>query len=556
MKKTASPFQIERYKYLPQVPLSLQNPPDRISFRRGDSTESVDDQAQIKEIFPHTYGAPLIYFEKGENPRAGEAINVGVVLSGGQAPGGHNVIAGLFDALKGGNPASRLFGFLGGPEGIITGRFIEITQDYLNQYRNTGGFDIIGSGRTKLETPEQFEKALAVLKENGIGGLVIIGGDDSNTNAALLAEYSENKKAGIRIVGVPKTIDGDLKNKYIESPFGFDSATKTYAELIGNIMRDAKSAKKYWHFIRLMGRSASHIALECALQTHPNYAIISEEVQERHKTLSDIVIDISDIIMRRWNNGEAFGVVIVPEGVVEFIPEMKTLIQELSGLLAEHIKHFSTLNTFEDQSAWINKNLSRDSSYVFSSLPNNIQRQLLIDRDPHGNVQVSRIETEKMIIEMVESRINECKNEGKFKGSFHYQSHFFGYEGRCTFPSNFDANYCYSLGYNAFIMIACGLTSYISSIQKLAYPVKDWVAGAVPITMMMNLETRRGRSKPVIRKALVDLEGIPFRTFLAHRDGWADKTSYCYPGAIQYFGPPEICDRPAETLLLEAGLSR
>ncbi|MEW5814182.1 MAG: diphosphate--fructose-6-phosphate 1-phosphotransferase, partial [Spirochaetota bacterium] len=490
-------------------------------------------------------------FIAGINDQVKQKRNIGVVLSGGQAPGGHNVIAGLFDALKKGSPASKLFGFLGGPAGILEDKAIDLTARYIDQFRNTGGFDIIGSGRTKLEKEEQFDKCIEVCNNRAISALVIIGGDDSNTNAALMAEYFSRKNAGISVIGVPKTIDGDLKNEHIETSFGFDTATKTYSELIGNIARDANSAKKYWHFIKLMGRSASHICLECALQTQPNYAVISEEVENDQQTLDQIITEIVDIIVKRSENRENFGVVLVPEGLIEFIPEIGKLISELNNLLAAHEPFFKTLNTFERQSEWINKNLSKDSSYAFSTLPNDIQRQLLMDRDPHGNVQVSRIETEKLLIELVEARLLELKNEGRYKGKFSPQSHFLGYEGRSAFPSNFDADYCYSLGYNAFMLIASGLTGYISAIKNLSKPADEWSAAGIPLTMMMTIEQRSGKLKPVIKKALVELDKKPFRLFAGKRADWGLKTSYIYPGAIQYFGPPEVCDQPTITLSLE-----
>jgi pyrophosphate--fructose-6-phosphate 1-phosphotransferase len=549
--RTISRLQTDRYTYNPKLPKSLRSDFAEIASELGTATESVSDMAQLKQIFTETYGRPIVRFVPGKGESFDAAINVGVVLSGGQAPGGHNVISGIYDALKKANPKSKLFGFLGGPGGILEDKAIELTDQYVDQFRNTGGFDIIGSGRTKLESEDQFETSLEVCKRRDIGAVVVIGGDDSNTNAALLAEFFEKKQAGIQVIGVPKTIDGDLKNEYIETSFGFDTATKTYSELIGNICRDANSAKKYWHFIKLMGRSASHIALECALQTQPNVTVISEEVEETRMTLDGITDLIVNTVVRRSENGEHFGVVLVPEGLIEFIPEVGKLIRELNDLLADHSGHYSTLHTFEDQSEWINKNLSRDSSYVFSSLPNSIQRQLLMDRDPHGNVQVSRIETEKLLIEIVTDKLAEMKSEGRFQGKFSTQSHFFGYEGRCAFPSNFDTDYCYSLGYNAFLLIARGFTGYMSSIRNLAAPADEWVAGGIPITMMMNLEQRHGAMKPVIKKALVELDGKPFKSFAAHRDGWAVKTSYLYPGAIQYYGPDEVCNQPTITLTLE-----
>ncbi len=546
-----SPLQESRYDYKPKLPEAIKGDVNKIKLELGNPTESVSDKKEIKEIFEKTYGMPIVTFVKGNNPFANKKINIGVVLSGGQAPGGHNVIAGLFDGLKNGNKDSKLFGFLNGPSGILDNKVVEITDSLISKFRNTGGFDIIGSGRTKVETEEQFDKCIATCKERAIDALIIIGGDDSNTNASLLAEYFEKKKVDVKVIGVPKTIDGDLKNQLVETSFGFDTATKTYSELIGNICRDSNSAKKYWHFIKLMGRSASHICLECALQTQPNVAIISEEVEAKKQTIEEVVDNIVNIIIKRSDNKESFGVVLIPEGLIEFIPEMKLLISELNDQLAEHAKHFSTLKTFEDQSEFINKNLSKDSSYTFSSLPNAIQRQLLMDRDPHGNVQVSRIETEELIIELVEGKLNELKNEGKFKGKFSSQHHFFGYEGRCAFPSNFDADYCYSLGFTAFLLIASGLTGYMSSIRNLSKSADHWIAGGIPLTMMMNLEQRHGKKKPVIKKALVELEGIPFKTFEKNREKWAIETSFLYPGAIQYYGPDEVCNQPTKTIILE-----
>ena len=546
-----SPLQAARYEYQPKLPEILKSEVSEVRIELGEPTESVSDQVELKKLFANTYGGPVASMVKGENPDAKNKINVGVILSGGQAPGGHNVIAGLFDGIKKGNRESKLFGFLGGPSGLTGNQAIEITPEYMDMFRNTGGFDIIGSGRTKLESEEQFDVCIEVCKKRNISALVIIGGDDSNTNAAVLAEYFAKKQAGVQVIGVPKTIDGDLKNEHIETSFGFDTATKTYSELIGNIARDANSAKKYWHFIKLMGRSASHIALECVLQTQANICIISEEVEAQQKTLKSIVQDICGVVITRSENGENFGVILIPEGLIEFIPEMKTLITELNDLLAHHEAHFSTLHSFEDQSEWINKNLSKDSSYVFSSLPNNIQRQLLMDRDPHGNVQVSRIETEKLLIEMVEDRLSELKNEGNFGGSFSYQNHFFGYEGRCAFPSNFDSDYCYSLGYNAFVLIASGLTGYMSSVKNLSKPASEWIAGGIPVTMMMNMEQRHGKMKPVIKKALVELDGAPFKAYASKRDEWAIKTSFLFPGAIQYYGPDKVCNAPTITLMKE-----
>ncbi len=544
-------LQTARYGYHPKLPSILKGEASKISPEFGEPTESVSDQVKLKQIFEKTYGRPIVEFVPGEREDNNRKINVGVILSGGQAPGGHNVIAGLFDGIRKGNKLSKLYGFLKGPSGIINGDSIEITPQYIDQFRNTGGFDIIGSGRTKLENEDQFDKCIAECKKKDITAIVVIGGDDSNTNGAILAEYFQKKGESILVIGVPKTIDGDLKNEHIEISFGFDTATKTYSELIGNICRDANSAKKYWHFIKLMGRSASHICLECALQTQPNISLISEEIEANRKTLNDIVNDIIKVIIGRSRNGENFGVALVPEGLIEFIPEMKKLISELNDILAEHSSHFATLTTFEAQSLWVNKNLSKDSSYAFSSLPMDIQRQLCMDRDPHGNVQVSRIETEKLLIEMVGEKLKEMKTEGHFNGSFNAINHFFGYEGRCAFPSNFDSDYCYSLGYNAFFLIAANLTGYMSSIKNLAAPVEEWIPGGIPMTMMMNLEQRHGELKPVIKKALVELKGKPYKEFAKNREEWAIKTSYLFPGAIQYYGPDDVCNMPTKTLLLE-----
>lgn len=547
-----SPLQKARYAYVPKLPEVLKKPVNKLTAKTGEATQPESDADEIKALFPATYGAPLVEVVEGSSDKEAAPVNVGVVLSGGQAPGGHNVICGLYDALKKAHPDSKLIGFLGGPSGILENKTMEMTDKIIDEYRNTGGFDIIGSGRTKLETEEQFDICADVCRIHDISSIVIIGGDDSNTNAAVLAEYFKNKETGISVIGVPKTIDGDLKNEYIEVSFGFDTATKTYAELIGNIERDANSAKKYWHFIKLMGRSASHICLECALQTHPNIAIISEEVEAKKQTLDDIVSYITNVVVKRSELGKNYGIVLVPEGLIEFIPEMKLLIEEINNLLAEHEEHFKTLNTFEEQARWINKNLSKDSSYVFSSLPDNIQRQLLMDRDPHGNVQVSRIETEKLLIEMVDSRVSELKNEGKFAGKFSPQHHFFGYEGRCAFPSNFDADYCYSLGFNAYVLIASDLTGYISTIRNTGKSSDQWTAGGTPVTMMMNLEKRHGKMKPVIKKALVNLNGKPFKVYKENREKWALKSDYVFPGAIQYYGPSEVCDAPTITLKLES----
>jgi diphosphate-dependent phosphofructokinase len=545
-----------RYKYSPKLPASLSGDLTSLAVEFGAHTESAADKEALKEIFKHIYGKPVATFANSKNAQGKEVdirkeLKVAVVLSGGQAPGGHNVIAGLFDGLKKGNPASKLYGFLRGPSGIINNKSVELTSGIIDEYRNTGGFDIIGSGRTKIETPEQFASSLETAKNLALDALVIIGGDDSNTNAALLAEYFIEKGTSIQVIGCPKTIDGDLKNEYIETSFGFDTACKTYSELIGNILRDAKSAKKYWHFIKLMGRSASHIALECALQTQPNICLISEEVEEKKMSLEQIVEDICASIVKRAENNENFGVVLIPEGLIEFIPEIKKLIEELNDAMALSGGEFSKFTSLIDQLYWLSKEISDESYKLLQGLPPEFSRELLMDRDPHGNVQVSRIETEKLLIGMVEKRLAKLKEEGIYKGSFSPLGHFFGYEGRCAFPSNFDADYCYSLGYSAFALIAAGFTGYISSIRNLTAPAGEWVAGGIPLTMMMNLEQRHGAKKPVIKKALVDLNGKPFSLFDNERDGWTVKTSYLYPGSIQYFGPTEVCDQPTKTLKLE-----
>jgi pyrophosphate--fructose-6-phosphate 1-phosphotransferase len=548
-----SALQKARYDYKPKLPPSLSRTVNDIAVELGSPTEAVGDQEELRKIFKKTYGKPLAQFVPGKNDRIGRALKAGVILSGGQAPGGHNVIAGLYDGLKKGNPGSVLYGFRGGPSGLIDNKTLTFTGAIIDEYRNTGGFDIIGSGRTKIETPEQFAASLATAKKLELDAVVIIGGDDSNTNAALLAEYFENNGAGIQVIGCPKTIDGDLKNEYIETSFGFDTACKTYSELIGNIERDANSAKKYWHFIKLMGRAASHIALECALQTQPNICLISEEVEAKGLSLDQVVDQICASVARRAENNENFGVILIPEGLVEFIPEMKKLIQELNDAMAEDAEDFSRISSFIDQIYWLSRRISEPSYQILQSLPPEIARELLMDRDPHGNVQVSRIETEKLLIGMTEKKLAAMKSAGLYKGKFSALGHFFGYEGRCAFPSNFDADYCYSLGFAAFVLIASGLTGYLSSVRNLTAPADQWIAGGVPLTMMMNMEQRHGAKKPVIKKALVELEGGPFKAFDAVRDTWAVKTSFLFPGAIQYFGPPEVCDEPTKTLKLEHG---
>ncbi len=549
-----SPLQKVRYEYVPKLPGMLRNGISDICVQEGEATQSVADQEKIKALFPNTYGKKEITFEKGKNTSPVKKQVVGVILSGGQAPGGHNVICGLYDALKATNKENVLLGFKGGPSGLIEDNFIEFEDDYINQFRNTGGFDIIGSGRTKLETEEQFKIAAEVCRKHGITAIVIIGGDDSNTNAAVLAEYFAANNTGVQVIGCPKTIDGDLKNEDIECSFGFDTATKTYSELIGNIERDANSAKKYWHFIKVMGRSASHVALECALETQPNICLIGEEVAEKKMSLSAVADQIADSVAARAAKGMNFGVVIIPEGIVEFIPEFSVLIAEINELLAgSRADAFNALSTWQEKYAFIENGLSKQSMAVFSILPQSIQQQLFLDRDPHGNVQVSLIESEKLFSELVRAKLSQRKKDGTYNGKYSALHHFFGYEGRDAFPSNFDADYCYSLGYNAFMLIQYGYNGYLSKVSNLSKPAEEWIAGGMPITKMMNIERRNGQDKPVIKKALVELDGKPFRFFEANRDKWATETCFKYPGAIQYFGPSSVCDLTTVTLALEKG---
>lgn len=546
-----SVLQKVRAAYKPKLPPALRKGA-AVKVEGHEMTTSIADQEKIQKLFPNNYGSPILKFSEGEGvAKLKRPVDVGVILSGGQAPGGHNVIAGIFDGIKSLHPESRLYGFLGGPSGLVDNKYIELAAETVDNYRNTGGFDIIGSGRTKLEKEEQFGKSRENCEKLGISALVIIGGDDSNTNACILAEYYKARNIPIQIIGCPKTIDGDLKNEQIEASFGFDTACKVYSELIGNIERDANSAKKYWHFIKLMGRSASHITLECALQTHPNVAIISEEIADRRQTLSEIVDYICSIIVKRAENNNNFGVVLIPEGVIEFIPEIKSLIADLNELLAKEETALKGLKTNDEKCRFVNGRLSRDASSVFSSFPVHIQIQLMMDRDPHGNVQVSRIETEKLLAEMTESRLNALKAEGKYRGKFSMQTHFFGYEGRCASPSNFDADYSYSLGYTAAALIGAGKTGYMSSVRNISQPSDEWICGGVPLTMMMNIERRHGQDRPVLQKALVKLDGRPFLEFAKHREHWAVDTEYVYPGPIQYFGPAELCDRSTLTLALE-----
>ena len=545
---TISNLQKARAAYQPKLPKALQGP---VKVVEGAATESVGNQAEIKELFPNTYGMPVVEFAEGGQPSSAE-FNVGIILSGGQAPGGHNVISGLYDGVKSINPANKLYGFLMGPGGLVDHKYIEFTDSLIDAYSNTGGFDIIGSGRTKLEKESQFESGIEILRQLGIKALVIIGGDDSNTNACVLAEYYAAKKYGVQVIGCPKTIDGDLKNAQIETSFGFDTACKTYSELIGNIERDCNSARKYWHFIKLMGRSASHIALECALQTQPNICLISEEVEAKNMSLDDVVTYIAEVVAKRAAAGNNFGTVLVPEGIIEFIPAIKKLIAELNEVLTDPATGESRVFSSKDeQVAFVKSHIAPENLAVLESLPKDVERQLCLDRDPHGNVQVSLIETEKLLSAMVASKLAAWKAEGKYNGKFSAQHHFFGYEGRCAAPSNYDADYCYSLGYNASRLIAAGKTGYMSVIRNTTAPAAEWIAGGVPITMMMNLERRNGAMKPVIRKALVELDGAPFKYFASKRDEWAEQTDYVYPGPIQYWGPSEVCDQTTKTLQLE-----
>lgn len=549
-----SPLQKARYQYVPKLPGMLRNGIEEICVKEGAETNSVADQERIKALFPNTYGKKEITFEKGMNTSVAKKQVVGVILSGGQAPGGHNVVCGLYDALKATNKDNELYGFKNGPSGLIEDDYLIFDDQYIDQFRNTGGFDIIGSGRTKLETKEQFAIAAEVCKKHQITAIVIIGGDDSNTNAAVLAEYFAANNTGVQVIGCPKTIDGDLKNDDIECSFGFDTATKTYSELIGNIERDANSAKKYWHFVKVMGRSASHVALECALETQPNVCLISEEVAAKKMSLSQIANYIADSVNNRANKGMNFGVAVIPEGVVEFVPEFSVLIHEINELLAgSKADAFNALPTWADKYAFIEKGLTKESMEVFAILPQGIQQQLFLERDPHGNVQVSLIESEKLFSALVKDVLNERKAAGTYKGKFNPLHHFFGYEGRCAFPSNFDADYCYSLGYNAFMLIQYGYNGYLSKVSNLSQPAEKWVAGGMPITKMMNMERRHGEDKPVIRKALVELDGKPFKFFEENREKWAVETCYTYPGAIQYYGPTEVCDITTRTLALEKG---
>ena len=546
MEKSA--LQKARAAYQPKLPKALQGP---VKAVEGKPTQSVGNQEEIKKLFPNTYGMPVVEFQPAESENT-QPINVGIILSGGQAPGGHNVVCGLYDGVKSLNKSSKLYGFLMGPGGLVDHKYLEFTDEYIDEYRNTGGFDIIGSGRTKLEKVEQFEGGLQIIRKLGINAIVIIGGDDSNTNACVLAEYYAAQKYGVQVIGCPKTIDGDLKNEQIETSFGFDTACKTYSELIGNIQRDCNSARKYWHFIKVMGRSASHIALECALQCQPNICLISEEVEAKQMSLDDVVEYIAKAVAQRAADGNNFGTVVIPEGLIEFIPAIKKLIAQLNEVLTDPATgEPRVFGSAEEQIEFVMNSITAENKAVLESLPADVKRQLCLDRDPHGNVQVSLIETEKLLSAMVEKKLAEWKKEGKYVGKFGTQHHFFGYEGRCAAPSNYDADYCYSLGYNASRLISNGKTGYMSVIRNTTAPADQWIAGGVPITMMMNIERRNGANKPVIRKALVELDGAPFKYFAAHREEWARKTAYVYPGPIQYWGPSEVCDQCTKTLALE-----
>ena len=549
MEKSA--LQIARAAYQPKLPAGLRG---NVSIKEGEPTQSVGNQEEIKALFPNTYGMPLVEFVPTDEKEEYAPLNIGIILSGGQAPGGHNVICGLYDELKKQNPASKLYGFLMGPGGLVDHKYIELTDEIIDEYRNTGGFDLIGSGRTKLEKVDQFESGLKIIRELGIKAIVIIGGDDSNTNACVLAEYYAAKNYGVQVIGCPKTIDGDLKNEQIETSFGFDTACKTYSEVIGNIQRDANSARKYWHFIKLMGRSASHIALECALQCQPNICIISEEVEEKNMSLDDIVNYIAAVVAKRAANGNNFGTVLIPEGLIEFVPAIKKLIAELNDVLVDPTTHEPReFASAEEQIAFVKGNIAKENLATLESLPESVARQLCLDRDPHGNVQVSLIETEKLLSEMVSNKLAAMKEAGEYNGKFSPLHHFFGYEGRCAAPSNYDADYCYALGASAAQLVSNGKTGYMAIVKNTTAPAEEWVAGGVPITMMMNMERRNGEMKPVIKKALVRLDGAPFKEFAAHREEWAENTCFVYPGPIQYWGPAEVCDQCTKTLALEQG---
>lgn len=523
-----SPLQKYRQNYRPALPHILRDL-RRVHFSKDAECFCSEE---IKPLFPLTFNQPIVRGQEGP-ARTCNPLRVGVVFSGGQAAGGHNVVTGIFDAIQSLNPQSALIGFLGGPSGIINGKYKELSEAIVAPFRNQGGFDLLGSGRIKIETEEQLQASLKTVQTAKLDGLVIIGGDDSNTNAALLAEYFLGKGCATRVIGVPKTIDGDLKNAFIETSFGFDTACKVYSEMIGNIARDSLSARKYTHFIRLMGRSASHITLECALSTCPNIALIGEEILAQKKTLFQITEEICDVICKRSEAGKDYGIILIPEGLIEFIPEIRLLIKEINLHLAN---------------ASSEMNLSRESQACFQILPEKIQKQLLLERDPHGNVNVSFIETEQLLIDMVKKELDTRKKQGTFKGKFNAVHHFFGYEGRAGFPSNFDANYCYALGATAALLISEKLTGFICAIQGLSRPVEDWKISALPITSLMRLEARQGKSKPVIEKAFVDLKDKPFLYLQRHRESWAGEDNYRFPGPIQFYGESDLIDSIPLTL--------
>lgn len=567
--------QAEKMRAAPYKNTSLKPSPQEAAH--GTPAQDAAHQAEIASLFPHTYGMPIVHLIKGKSTINNKPLRAAALFSGGQAPGGHNVIAGLYDALKKAHPDSVLYGFLGGPDGLLTGNAMEITSGIIAQYSNTGGFDMIGTGRTKIETPEQVAAAIKTVQQLALDAVVIIGGDDSNTNAAVLAEYFVQHRVSTQIIGVPKTIDGDLRYKHtgcssipcahpdtssgspntscarIETSFGFDTATKIYADLIGTIARDTSSSKKHWHFIKLMGRYASHITLECALRTQPNVSLIAEEIADKNMTLQQVAHLITDAVVKRAAHGESFGIVLIPEGIIEFIPEIKTLIRELNAAIEQYPTAFAALSAFDKKRAWLGEHISTESAQVLCSIPEDIVKELLMDRDEHGNLQVSRIETEHLLVGLVKKQLAELKAAGVYKGKFSAQTHFFGYEGRSEFPSNFDANYCYALGRTCCVLIANRLTGYMTSVYNLAAPPAEWQPCGIPLTKLMDMEVRAGKPKPVIKKAIVDLNAQPFKTFAAHRDRWAVETTYIFPGPIQYFGSAELCDECPKSLLLEYG---
>ncbi len=542
-------LQKARQNYLPEIPKILQNL-ENLETADDRLLQLSDEEAEeLIETFPKSFEQPLIQF-KAKTGISCRPLKIGTVFSGGQAAGGHNVLAGLFRALKKFHKESSLYGFNGGPKGLITDDYKELTEELIEGYINQGGFDLIGSGRDKIEQPDQFKAVKDVVKQLGLNGIVIIGGDDSNTNAAFLAEYFLQQNVDCRVIGVPKTIDGDLTNEFVEMSFGFDTACKTYSEIIGNIARDSLSAGKYYFFIKLMGRSASHIVLECALQTHANYTLIGEEVKKEERSLEEIVADIADLICERAEKGKNYGVILIPEGIVEFIPEIKNLITELNNLLSskEIQQKMNDLSSVHVKTELITHRLSEDGEHCFKNLPKNIQAQLLKERDPHGNVQVSKIESERLLIQMVKA---ELKNRGEdYKGKFSAQPYFCGYEGRSCFPSNFDANYCFSLGLAAALLIARKKTGYMAAIQNLSEPPSQWTPLGIPLVPLMHSETRKGKKKLVVKKSLVDLNGAVFGEFVKYRKLWRFDDDYRYPGPIQFFGPEDICNAATHTVTI------